>query len=105
MNQGEVASKRMFEGWGQNVVNGPLVPLNKIILPNLHIKLGLMKQFIKALYKDRDYFSYIRYFSPEICEAKTKGILDGPQIPKLLRDFSFKDFSNVASNSLDIKGI
>ncbi|KAI6648442.1 hypothetical protein LOD99_8232 [Oopsacas minuta] len=36
----------------KNVINNPLVHTNKIILPPLHIKLGLMKQFIKALDQD-----------------------------------------------------
>ena len=31
-----------------NVINIPLVPANKIILPPLLIKLGLFKQFDKA---------------------------------------------------------
>jgi len=34
---------------GQNVINEPLVARDRIILPPLHIKLGLMKQFVKAL--------------------------------------------------------
>jgi hypothetical protein len=37
---------------GQNVINEPLVARDRIILPPLHIKLGLMKQFVKALNKD-----------------------------------------------------
>ena len=33
----------------KNIVNNPLVDRKNIILPPLHIKLGLMKQFVKAL--------------------------------------------------------
>ncbi|CAK8683893.1 unnamed protein product [Clavelina lepadiformis] len=33
----------------KNIVNEPLVICDRIILPTLHIKLGLMKQFVKAL--------------------------------------------------------
>jgi len=36
----------------KNVIAEPLVDRSKIILPPLHIKLGLMKQFVKALDKD-----------------------------------------------------
>ena len=32
-----------------NIINEPLVPKHKIITPPLHIKLGLMKQFVLAL--------------------------------------------------------
>ncbi|KAI6653849.1 hypothetical protein LOD99_3351 [Oopsacas minuta] len=79
----------------KNVINNPLVHTNKIILPPLHKKLGLMKQFIKALDKDRYCFKYIRNYFPEISEEKKKaGIFEGPQIRKLLRDNSIKDSMN-----------
>ena len=32
-----------------NVINTPLVDPEKVLIPPLHIKLGLMKQFVKAL--------------------------------------------------------
>ncbi|KAI6648441.1 hypothetical protein LOD99_8231 [Oopsacas minuta] len=35
-----------------NILYEPLVPGEKIILPPFHIKLGLMKQFVKSLDKD-----------------------------------------------------
>jgi len=35
----------------KNVVNPPLVLLEKIFLPPLHIKLGLMKNFVKGMDK------------------------------------------------------
>ena len=43
----------------ENVIREILVERDKIILPPLHIKLGLMKQFVKALDKDGSCFSYI----------------------------------------------
>ena len=33
------------------MINEPLVDRNSILLPPLHMKLGLMKQFVKALDK------------------------------------------------------
>ena len=39
-----------------NVVNTPLVDPGRIIFPPLHIKLGLMEQFVKALNKDGSCF-------------------------------------------------
>ena len=45
-----IEKKRIEEEEGQhNVVALPLVPQNKIILPPMHIKLGLFKQFVKGL--------------------------------------------------------
>ena len=43
----------------KNVIAEPLVDRSKIIFPPLHNKLGLVKQFVKALYKDGDFFKYI----------------------------------------------
>ena len=43
----------------KNIVNNPLVDRKNIILPPLHIKLGLMKQFVKALDRSGDCFRYI----------------------------------------------
>ena len=38
----------------RNVINDPLVDRDRILLPSLHIKLDLIKQFTKALDKDSD---------------------------------------------------
>ena len=40
----------------ENVIAEPLLDRSKIIFPPLHNKLGLVKQFVKALYKDGDIF-------------------------------------------------
>ncbi|GBM76478.1 hypothetical protein AVEN_193652-1 [Araneus ventricosus] len=42
-----------------NVINTTLVPPEKVLLPTLHIKLGVMKQFIKSLPKDGECFGYL----------------------------------------------
>ena len=42
-----------------NVINEPLVAREKIIIPPLPIKLGLMKQFVKTLFVIGDCFNYI----------------------------------------------
>lgn len=73
-----------------NVINAPLVSRDRIILPPLHIKLGLMKQFVKALDKDGECFKYITRMFPKLSTEKTKaGIFDGPQIRKLINDPNF----------------
>jgi len=42
-----------------NIINKSLVDPSKVLLPPLHIKLGLMKQFVKALDKEGECFMYI----------------------------------------------
>jgi hypothetical protein len=73
----------------KNVSNVSLVDREKILLPPLHIKLGMMKQFIKALDRNSPCFQYLctRFSSSH---AKIRGIFDGPQIRKLIHD-SFTD--------------
>ena len=69
----------------KNIINEPLVCRDRIILPPLHIKLGLMKQFVKALDKHGDCFNYIvKNFSGLSMENMKAGIFDGPQIRKLI---------------------
>ena len=61
-----------------------LVPKSKILLPHLHINLGLPKKFIKNLPKHSAAISYLRKQFPQLSEAKLcGGIVIGPQIRKL----------------------
>ena len=100
----------------KNIVNNPLVDRKNIILPPLHIKLGLMKQFVKGLDRFGDYFGYVCSTFPGLSyEKKKAGIFDGPQIRTLLRDQYFvtamtvveartwKAFSKVVHNFLGNK--
>lgn len=47
-----------------------LVDATKIVLPPLHIKLGLTKNFVKALDKEGASFHFLRPKFPKISEAK-----------------------------------
>ena len=74
----------------KNIINEPVVNRDRNILPRLHIKLGLMKQFVKALDKDGDCFNYIAKTFPGLSMEKLKaGIFDEPQICKLMQDQNF----------------
>ena len=54
------------------------------------MKLGIMKQFVKALDHDSDCFKYISAAFPGLKEEKKKGgIFDWPQIRKLMKDSQF----------------
>ncbi len=74
----------------ENIQEIPLVDPKKIILPPLHIKLGLFKQFVKKLDHDGKGFKYLREKFPNLSEDKVKGgVFVGPQIRKLMKDSSF----------------
>ena len=75
----------------KNIINEPLVPRDRIILPPLHIKLGLIKQLVKALDKDGECFKYIFQSFPRLSIERLKeaGTFDGPDIPKLMQDENF----------------
>lgn len=69
-----------------NVLRQPLVDSQKVLLPPLHIKLGLVKQFVKALDFGGDAFREIRLMFPKLSEAKIKGgIFVGPQVNAMLK--------------------
>jgi len=73
-----------------NVIHESLVDIERILLPPLHIKLGLMKQFVKALNKDGKCFKYIQSEFQQLTDAKIKeGIFVGPDIRKLMKDDDF----------------
>ncbi|GBL75125.1 hypothetical protein AVEN_194382-1 [Araneus ventricosus] len=76
----------------KNVINTTFVPTEKVLLPPLHIKLRLMKQFLKSLSKDRGCFRYLCSMFPKLSEAKLKeGVFTGPDIQKLLSDSLFSE--------------
>ena len=79
----------------KNVIHVQFVPREKIMFPPLHIKLGIIKQFIKALDKTGQCFQHISSVFPALSNEKLKaGILDGPQIRKLIKDPNFQDSMN-----------
>ena len=74
-----------------NVQYHPLVKPNKILLPPLHIKLGEMKNFVKAIEKEGSGLAIPQKF-PWISMAKLKSsIFDGPQIRELMKDPMFDE--------------
>ena len=73
-----------------NTVNDTIVSREKIIFPPLHIKLGLMKQFIRALNNDGECFQHTVSVLPALSFEKIKvGVFDGPHIRALVRDQDF----------------
>nr|XP_022900293.1 uncharacterized protein LOC111413523 [Onthophagus taurus] len=77
-------SKEHYDTGAFNVLNKPLVRPASVILPALHINLGLMKNFVKTLNPEGPAFSL------QLSYAKLKeGIFFGPQIRKLINDKEF----------------
>lgn len=78
-----------------NIKNIPLIDPRKVLLPPLHIKLGLMKNFVKALDKNNEAFKYLKEVFPKLSDANLKeGIFIGPQIRKILKDKQFEEKLN-----------
>jgi len=64
----------------KNVVHHSLVNSDMIILPSLHTKLGLFKNFVKVLDKNGAGFQYLKETIPRVSDSKIKeGIFVGPQ--------------------------
>ena len=84
-----------FEPGTSNIKYAPLVNPKKVLLPPLHIKLGLMKNFVKAMDKEGSGFQYLREIFPQLSDVKLKeAIFIGPQIRKLLDDLRFQEQLN-----------
>jgi len=79
----------------KNIINDPMVDRDRILFPPLHIKLGLIKQFTKALDKHGRCFTYLCKTFPGLTIEKLKaGIFDGPQIRSLIKDPEFENSMN-----------
>ena len=79
----------------KNVLSPPLVLQEKIYLPSSHIKLGLMKIFVKGMDKTGLGFEYLRNRFPNVSDAKIKEyIFIGPQIRELMQDRQFDEGLN-----------
>ena len=56
----------------------------------MHLKLGLMKYFVKAVDQEEAAFTSLRVKFPRLSEVKVKeGIFIGPQIRDLIKDEHF----------------
>ena len=68
--------------------------MNKVLLPPLQIKPGLMKNFVKALHKNA--IQYLSTVFPGLSAAKLKeGIFVGPQMREVLKDTDFEELLNL----------
>ena len=64
----------------KNVISSPLLLSEKMYLIPLHIKLGLMQNYVKGMDKTGRGFEYVRNKFPNVSDAKIKeDIFIGPQ--------------------------
>ena len=92
----------------QSVSAAPLVDLTRVLLPPLHIKLGLIKNFVKALDRDERGFQYLMKLFPKISYAKIKeAFFFGPDIRRLMNDDNFAKWlsANEAAASGSFKNV
>ncbi|QQP57620.1 Uncharacterized protein FKW44_002666, partial [Caligus rogercresseyi] len=69
----------------RNIIHEPFVDGEKILIPPLHFKLWLMKQFTRALEKGGRCFSYLCRAFPRLTSEK---------IRKLIKDTEFQNSMN-----------
>ncbi|KAI6661755.1 hypothetical protein LOD99_9889 [Oopsacas minuta] len=87
-----MAAKKELMPGKYNVIKEPLVGREKVLLSPLHIKLGLVEQFVKALDFEGESFQEIRAMFPKLSDDKLKGgIFVGPQITTMLKSRTVED--------------
>ena len=76
----------------QNVLHEALVPPGKVILPPLHIKLGIFKNFVKALDSEGEPMKTLKNIFSRLSAAKIKeGVFVGQDTRKLMKSQQFQD--------------
>ena len=94
--QKDWGSRSTFVPGEHSLKENPLVDMNKVLLLPLHIKLGLMKNFVKALHKNGSAFQQLSTVFPGLSAAKLKeGIFVGPHIREVLKDTDFEELLNL----------
>jgi len=85
------AHKQTLTPGMKNVIHKPLIKPSKVLPPALHIKLGLMKNFVKALDMKGPAFTYLCGKFPRLTFEKVKaGVFIGPQTRQLFKDQQFE---------------
>lgn len=85
-------SRKKFTVGEFNVMNPPLIRPELVYPPPLHIKLGLMAQFVKALGQESAAVDYLQKKFSYLTDAKVKaGIFIGPEINEVMVDEQFDE--------------
>ncbi|GBO26051.1 hypothetical protein AVEN_199321-1 [Araneus ventricosus] len=85
------SQRASFNTGEMNVEHPPLAEPHKIIIPPLHIKLGLVKNLVKTNDKNRSAFKYLHEKFYQLSVSKIKqGVFVGPESKQLFRDRKFE---------------
>lgn len=58
LNTKKWSERKTLQIVGENIIDDPLMPRDKILFLPMHIMLGLMKRYVKALDKNDHFFRY-----------------------------------------------
>ena len=91
-----MADKEFICTWSEKYPTHPLVNPDKVLMPPLHIKLGLMNNFVKAMAKQNwNGFKFLCKKFPKLNQTKLKeGIFVDPQIREVFEDPQFEKTLN-----------
>ena len=93
--QKDRGSTSTFVPGEHSLKENPMLDMNKVFLPPIHINLGLMN-FLKVLHKNGAAFQHLSAVFPGLSAAKLKeGIFVGPQIREVLKDTDFEELLNL----------
>jgi hypothetical protein len=74
----------------KNIVNRSLVPIAKMLIPPLHVKIGVMTQLTKVLVQNERALEFIKKTFPRLSDAKIlNGVFCGPDIRTLMKSTEF----------------
>ena len=97
---GYVTLRQRLKPGSHNVQSHPLVDPNKILPLPLNIKLGVMKNFVKAMDGEGNVLAFLQEKFPRISMEKLKtGIFDGTQIKEIMKDPMFDEAPSEAEVS------
>ena len=87
MSKGYGLPERFWSQDTKNVKHHSVVESSRVLLPPLHIKFGLVKNFVKAMDRNGTAFLYLRQKFPLLSDAKIReGVFTGPDIRSVLSD-------------------
>ncbi|QQP36648.1 Uncharacterized protein FKW44_021815, partial [Caligus rogercresseyi] len=84
----------------RNIIHEPFVDREKILIPPLHLKLGLMKQFTRALDKDGRCFNYLCRAFPRLTNTEAYKDTEFQNSMNTLECAAWKSFVQVVNHFL-----
>jgi hypothetical protein len=97
--EGPAASRNFFSG-SKNIAHTSLVAVPKVVLPPLQMKLGVMKQFVRALNAEGGCSEHMCHKFTTLTGTTLKdGLFTGPYVRKILSDPTFEGTVSAAEQT------